>query len=74
MSLIERMQQCRSDVTKQWRRGAIQGVSDLIDGSVLPTFATDFDWYSQRVILRPRHFGSIVEIKRIEEPSHLPTV
>ena len=55
-------------------KGSDTRVSDLIDGSVLPTFATDFDWYSQRVILRPRHFGSIVEIKRIEESSHLPIV
>jgi hypothetical protein len=34
----------------------------LIDGSAVPMFATGFDWYSQGIILRSRHFGSIVEI------------
>jgi hypothetical protein len=44
----------------------------LIDGSAVPTFATGFDWYSQGIILRPGRLSSIVEVKRIEESSHLP--
>jgi hypothetical protein len=43
-----------------------------IDGSAVPTFATGFDWYSQGIILRPGRLSSIVEVKRIEESSHLP--
>ena len=40
----------------------------LISSSAVPTFATGFQWYSQRTILRPARLGSIVEVKRIEGP------
>jgi hypothetical protein len=47
----------------------------LIDGSAVPTFATGFDWYSQGIILRPARLGSLIEVKRIKEPSsQMPAV
>jgi len=41
----------------------------LIDGSAIPTFATEHDWCSQGTIFRAsRRLDSIVEIKRIRGP------
>jgi hypothetical protein len=51
---------------KQW---GIERYKDfLISSSPVPTFATDFDWHSQGIILRPGRLSSIVEVKRIEGP------
>jgi hypothetical protein len=38
----------------------------LITGAAKPTFATEFEWYSQGIILRPRRLSSIVEVNRLE--------
>jgi hypothetical protein len=51
-------------MAKQWGMERYKGF--LITGSVIPTFATRFDWYSQGIILRPGRLGSVVEIKRIQ--------
>jgi len=53
-------------VAKQW---GIERYKDfLITSSAVPTFAAQFEWYSQGTILRPGRLGSIIEIKRIQGP------
>ena len=48
----------------QWGMERYKGF--LISGSAVPTFATGFDWYSQRTVLRPGRLSSIIEVKLIQ--------
>ena len=53
-------------MAKRWGMERHKGF--LIVGSVVPRFATGFDWDSQGIIFRSGRLGSTVEIKRIKGP------